>query len=188
MKINKIILSLILMIVFLFSSNIVKAIDTYKLNTEVSNENNEIHLKIKLDNAKTGIVGMQGTINYDEKALELKEVKVKKEGYNVTTLNKETGAFVLEIDDQIFFDEAAYINGNDEILDITFNIKKKKNTEVKLSDIKLVNVVDAETVTSSVNEIVNKIDLGQSNWAIIILLIIIAGGIIVVVLKKIKKK
>lgn len=142
MKIKNYILILISFCMLMFCPSVVKATDGYVLNMELSNinENNEITLEINSNKLETSILAMQATIIYDKNILEITDSKVFKTNWNITAFNKDNGTFMLEINDEKFYDESSYIKSNEKILEIQLKFKDKKNTEIKVSDIKIVDV------------------------------------------------
>ena len=186
MKFKKIVFVLIVLIIAIINCKTAYAKDDYSLKTNVIIDEEEIKLVINIDEAKLEMVGMQGTLNYNNNVLELKELNSKKEGWNVTALNKETGAFLYEITDELFYDKTAYLKAGDEVLEAVFNIKNKKNTEVKMTDVKVVNL-NFETIEISDNNV--KIKLQNATLIVVIVVaILICVLIIAIVIKKKMKK
>lgn len=141
MKSRKIFLLLVLFIFVMFNLQCVHAQSNYKINMEYKDveESNEIIVDISLKEAQEKILGMQGKIEYDSNLLELDKINVNSDAWNVTAFNKENGEFMIEISDDSFNDESKFMGSGNKILDAVFKIKKRSNTQIKISEVMAVN-------------------------------------------------
>ena len=188
MKTKKILFLLVGVLMLLSSLYGVYAGNGYSVNvvSTITEEKDEVKIGLNIDEATLKIVGMQGTIEYNKDILELKEVNTKKDNYNVTALNKENGTFMVEINDEMFYEESAYLQSGDEIVEAIFDVKDQKNTDIKISEIKMVN---SNFETFDVEDVSEKIALGSNMFTIIvtIFIIVVIAIIIVFAIRKIKK-
>lgn len=178
MRLIKKIFFIVIFLFLLFNLNLVYAQGSYKLNMEVNEleGKDEIVVEIKFKEASEKILGMQGEITYDKDILELEEIKSGKEAWNVTAFNKENGIFMIEINDDEFFNQDKYFGAEDKVLDAIFKIKKRENTEVKISGVKVVN---SQFETTNIDEENININFENNSFSPTILLVF---GLIIVIL------
>lgn len=184
---KKIHIFIVLICILFFFTPIAIASSEYSISADTSIlKNEELNLEISLEKATNKILGLQGEINYNQDVLELKKIEILKEGWNITALNKETGAFLLEITDELFYNNNAYIGEKDKVLKAIFELKKNENTEIKIKGVKAVNS-DFETI--NLDESIIKVNLANSNLvAIVITIFIILAIILLIVFTKVRRK
>ena len=137
------IISVLVLCNMIFSCFVVYAKDNYNENMSFIVEkisNNQIKLIINVKGFDKGILGFQGTFDFDSEELELVDVKINDENWRITALNKENGKFIAEINDEAFFDEEKFLYAKEAFMEITFNdLKKINNCKLIFKDIKLVD-------------------------------------------------
>ena len=189
MKLIRKVLFVVIFMFLLFNLDLVYAQGGYNLNMEAREleGKDEIIVEIKFNEASEKILGMQGKITYNKDDLELEEIKVENKAWNVTAFNKESGLFMLEINDEEFFNQDKYFGTGEKILDAIFKIKKRENIEVKISEIKVVNS-NFETIDIEDNNV--KLEFENNNVFLlkILLLIVVISFIAVVLIIILKKK
>lgn len=116
----------------------------------------EFSVLFNIKGSEDGILGIQGTINYDKEIFKILDKSIKKEGWMISAFNEETGIFMLEITDQDFFDKELYIYNKEEIVEFVFEVNEeilKEKTDIEISNIK---VVDSNYKTIEIKSNTNK--------------------------------
>ena len=119
----------------------------------------EIVIHISVHGLEEGILGMQGTLNYDHDNLEITDIKINDENWMISAFNDENGKFLAEISDEAFFNTDLQLKGKDNFIDIIFkDLKKSNKYDIELTDIKLGNIdktIESEPVKIKLKSTIN---------------------------------
>ncbi len=184
---SKTVFTIIILVILLLINVKVMATDGYSLDvqsTEIADETNELKITVRTKETKSSILGIQGSLKYDTDTLEIIDANALKDSW-MLTFNKENGMFLLEINDNSFYDENEYINSNEEFLEIRFKVKdKNKKVNLEISNIKIVdkqfNTVEVENLSKTIKD--------NNTFKIIIILIVVLVIMFIFMMIIIKKK
>ena len=183
---KKIYMCLILKIIVVAIFSVVCFADSNKyvfLKSEKPNAENEIVVHFSIHDLEEGILGLQGTLNYDHENLELVDIKINDDNWIISAFNKDNGKFIAEIGDEGFFNTDMHIKDKDNFIDFKFkDLKKSNNYKLELTDIKLGNMQE----TIEVEPIQIKIKSTINIFAVIVIIIILI--IVCIILKNKRKK
>ena len=155
---------------------------TINLKSEIVKD--EIKVFLNVDGIEKGALGLQGTLNFDHETLKLEEVKVNDENFKVTAVNNDNGKFIVEINDDAFFDTDKYLYSKENFIEFKFkDLKEKHNYKLTLAEVKF---VDSAMETTQLEDITIK--LKSKNWIIILVSIILFIIISFLIIKKKRRK
>ena len=140
-KISVSVIVLLLIILNIFSDFSIATSDEYiSLKSEKIEDTDKIKIIFNVSGLEKGVLGLQGTLNFDHEVLELEDAKINDENWKMTALNKENGKFIAEISDEEFFNEEKFLYEKEGFIEFIFkNLKKSNNCEITVSDLKLVD-------------------------------------------------
>ena len=127
-----------------------------------SNSGDTITVIVKTNGSSKGLTGLQGTFDYDKNQLEYESSQILKEGWFISGFNKDTGIFLLEVND--ISDEESFIYNDSEVASFTFKVKDTAiadNTIINVNNIvtpgaeQLDNTQTSETIMINPEKTVN---------------------------------
>ena len=154
------------------------------IKSEKIKDTDEIKVILSVDGIENGALGLQGTLNFNHETLKLEEAKVNDENFKITALNNDNGKFIVEINDDAFFDTDKYLYSKENFIEFKFkDLKEKHDYKLTLSEVKF---VDSTMETTQLEDIIIK--LKSINWIIVLIFIILFIIISFLIIKKKRRK